>query len=203
MTMKKLLFKNPHALFCKNAAAKTTFALILTIILSCLVTAAAQGTSFFYCSHYTKVLILSCLFLAYAGLFFYLKFSRRFNENTVAFLLILAGVLLRCSYVLLSGLYERQHDAGAYTGMGTDFINPGHIGYIEYLYKFHKLPDINPYELFAYYHPPLHHILSYIWLHILFIDSQKIGSHYLHYPHFGWRKMQKVQKMQVYSHILP
>ncbi len=166
MTMKKLLFKNPHALFCKNAAAKTTFALILTIILSCLVTAAAQGTSFFYCSHYTKVLILSCLFLAYAGLFFYLKFSRRFNENTVAFLLILAGVLLRCSYVLLSGLYERQHDAGAYTGMGTDFINPGHIGYIEYLYKFHKLPDINPYELFAYYHPPLHHILSYIWLQI-------------------------------------
>ena len=66
MTMKKLLFKNPHALFCKNAASKTTFALLLTIILSCLVTAAAQGTSFFYCSHYTKVLILSCLFLAYA-----------------------------------------------------------------------------------------------------------------------------------------
>ena len=82
------------------------------------------------------------------------------------YLLVLAGVFLRCGYVLLSGLYERQHDAGAYTGMGTEFVNPGHIGYIEYIYKFHKLPDINPYELFAYYHPPLHHILSFLWLQL-------------------------------------
>lgn len=80
--------------------------------------------------------------------------------------MILLGVLLRCGYVLLSGLYDRQHDAGAYTGMGTSFVNPGHIGYIEYIYKFHKLPDINPYELFAYYHPPLHHILSFLWLQL-------------------------------------
>lgn len=164
--MKKLLFRSPYAIFRKNAAAKTSFALILTIILSCLITAAAQGTSFFYCSHYVKVLVLTCLFLAYIGLFFYMRFSRRLNENAVVFLLVLAGVLLRCSYVLLSGLYERQHDAGAYTGIGTNFINPGHIGYVEYMYKFHKLPDINPYELFAYYHPPFHHILSYIWLQI-------------------------------------
>lgn len=37
------------------------------------------------------------------------------------------------SYVLLSRSYDRQHDAGAFTGMGTDFINPGHIGYVEYI----------------------------------------------------------------------
>ena len=66
----------------------------------------------------------------------------------------------------ISGLYDRQHDAGVYTGIATDFVNPGHIGYIEYIYKFHKLPDLNPYELFAYYHPPLHHLLSFLWLQV-------------------------------------
>ena len=104
--------------------------------------------------------------MLYAGVFLYLKLSHRLNENTIVFLLILLGILLRCGYVLLSGLYDRQHDAGAYTGMGTDFVNPGHIGYIEYIYKFHRLPDLNPYELFAYYHPPLHHLISFLWLQL-------------------------------------
>lgn len=164
--MKTLLFPNAGTASFGSPAKKTTLAIVLTIIASCLLTAIGQGSSFFYCSHYTKTMVLACIFLVYIGLFFYLKAARRLNENTIVFMLILLGVLLRCGYVLLSGLYERQHDAGAYTGMGTDFINPGHIGYIEYIYKFHKLPDINPYELFAYYHPPLHHIISYIWLQL-------------------------------------
>ena len=145
---------------------KTSRGITLTILISCLLIAILQGSSFFYTTHYTKILVLSCLFLCYLGGMIYLKLSGRLTENTIVFMMILLGVLLRCGYVLLSGLYERQHDAGAYTGMGTDFVNPGHIGYIEYIYKFHKLPDINPYELFAYYHPPLHHIVSYIWLQI-------------------------------------
>lgn len=162
--MKKLLFKNTNAP--NSAAQKTTLCILLAIIISCLITAIAQGGSFFYSSHSTKIFVLVCFFMLYAGTFFYLKFSHKLNEHTIVFMLILLGILLRCGYVLLSGLYDRQHDAGAYTGMGTSFVNPGHIGYIEYIYKFHKLPDINPYELFAYYHPPLHHIISYLWLQI-------------------------------------
>lgn len=145
---------------------KTSQGITLTIILSCILVALAQGTGFFYTSHYTKVLVLFCIFLCCVGALFYLKTAGRLNENTCVYLLILFGIFLRCSYVLLSGLCERQHDAGVYTGMGTDFVNPGHIGYIEYIYKFHKLPDINPYELFAYYHPPLHHIISAMWLRL-------------------------------------
>lgn len=164
--MKTLLFKNTNVSRHGNAMSRTNLCLILTIILSCLFTAIAQGSGFFYTTHYTKTLILACLFLVYIGVFFYLKAARRLDENGIVFMMILLGVLLRCSYVLLSGLYDRQHDAGVYTGMGTDFINPGHIGYIEYIYKFHKLPDLNPYQLFAYYHPPLHHILSCIWLQL-------------------------------------
>ncbi len=145
---------------------KTNIGMLFTILLFCLLTATLQGGAFFYATHYTKVFLLVCLFLGYAALLLYLKVSNRLNENTAVIMMILLGVMLRCSYVLLSGLYERQHDAGAFTGMGTEFINPGHIGYVEFIYKFHKLPDINPYELFAYYHPPLHHILSYVWLQL-------------------------------------
>lgn len=144
----------------------TTASMVWMILIGCLLTAFAQGTSFFYCSHYIKVCIFFFLFVGYVSVFAYLKLSNRLNEKTICCMLVLLGVLLRTSFVLLSGLYERQHDAGAYTGIATDTINPGHIGYIEFIYKFHKLPDINPYELFAYYHPPLHHILSYLFLQI-------------------------------------
>ncbi len=164
--MKNLFTKNTFSSLSENPARLTGLAVTLSIIVSCLLTAIAQGSSFFYSSHYTKLLTLSFFFIVYAGLLIYLKISGQLSENCTVFMIILLGCFLRCGYVLLSGLYERQHDAGAYTGMGTDFVNPGHIGYIEYIYKFHRLPDINPYELFAYYHPPLHHIISFLWLQL-------------------------------------
>ncbi len=140
---------------------------LIIILLSCLCVAAAQGGGFLRASHYVQVLILACVFLACLGLFFYMKVTKRLiREDSAVTMVIFLGVLLRCGYVLLSGLYDRQHDAGVYTGIATDFVNPGHIGYIEYIYKFHKLPDLNPYELFAYYHPPLHHLLSFLWLQV-------------------------------------
>lgn len=163
--MKTMLFQR-RGLDNFSSSQKTGLSMLLTILGFCILTAMMQGSRFFCSSHYICTFVIVCFFLLYIGLWGYLKASRRLNENTLAFMLILLGTLLRCSYVLWSGLYDRQHDAGAYTGMGTPFVNPGHIGYIEYIYKFHKLPDINPYELFAYYHPPLHHILSYIWLQL-------------------------------------
>ena len=159
-------FTNGAPLFPTNTTKKTHLLMVLSIIAFCLATAAAQGSKFFYCSHYTKLLVLACVFCGCIGVLVFFNATRRMDENHIVFLMILTGTFLRCSYVLLSGLYERQHDAGAFTGMGTDFVNPGHIGYIEYIYKFHRLPDLNPYQLFAYYHPPLHHILSYLWLQL-------------------------------------
>ncbi|GFI47370.1 hypothetical protein IMSAGC019_02694 [Lachnospiraceae bacterium] len=159
-------FTNGAPLFPTNTTKKTHLLMVLSIIAFCLATAAAQGSKFFYCSHYTKLLVLACVFCGCIGVLVFFNATRRMDENHIVFLMILTGTFLRCGYVLLSGLYERQHDAGAFTGMGTDFVNPGHIGYIEYIYKFHRLPDLNPYQLFAYYHPPLHHILSYLWLQL-------------------------------------
>ncbi|MCR4989245.1 MAG: glycosyltransferase family 39 protein [Lachnospiraceae bacterium] len=150
----------------------------------CLLTAIAQAVGFLSLEHFTKVLIIGLSYVVFAVAvlsFFYLK--KMNTDNGVRFIII-GGTLLRCGYILMSGLYERQHDAGAFTGMGTDFVNPGHIGYIEYIYKFGKLPQINPYELFGYYHPPFHHIIETIWLklNILLGVSEELAFENLQIP---------------------
>lgn len=91
----------------------------------------------------------------------------KLSEEAVVFTIIMWGMVLHSCYTVLSGLYERQHDEGVYTGIATTQVNPGHIGYIEYIYKFRQLPDFNPYQLFSYYHPPLHYIIAGIWLILL------------------------------------
>ena len=136
------------------------------IVGMCLVTAVLQACGFLSCDHYTKTVVVGLSYVLFIAVIAFFAFTKKFNEENGVNFIIFGGTLVRCAYILLSGLYERQHDAGAFTGMGTDFVNPGHIGYVEYIYKFGKLPQVNPYTLFGYYHPPFHHILETIWLKI-------------------------------------
>ncbi len=86
------------------------------------------------------------------------------KEEAVLICMILTGMLLRAFFVLGSDIWTLQNDTGTYTGFATDQINIGHIGYIEYIYKFMHLPDMDPYDVFGYFHPPVHHILEALWL---------------------------------------
>ncbi|MBQ8596574.1 MAG: glycosyltransferase family 39 protein [Lachnospiraceae bacterium] len=165
--MKSFLKQDLHSDHPTTDKNRTTICILLVTAICCILTAIGQGSSFFQTTHYTKVMLLTIVFLAYFVLLYYLKVSGQLRkENTAVFMMLFLGILIRCGYVLLSGLYDRQHDAGIYTGMGTPDINSGHIGYIEYLYKFGQLPDMNPYEVFGYYHPPFHHIISCLWLQL-------------------------------------
>lgn len=120
-------------------------------------------------SHEYKTGMFVVILLLYlAGCFFMVKNSRLTTDDKV-FLLITGGVILRSYYVICTGVVDRQHDEGYFSGLSDDLINPGHLGYIEYLCKFGHLPDFSPYKLFSYYHPPFHHILS-----CLFIDLQML-----------------------------
>ena len=109
-------------------------ALMLMIIFFCLFTTLLQGT--FLSSAIPKNIILTGCILTALGVwlsiwYFYKK--EKLTEEKVVFAIIFSGMLFHCCYVLLSGLYERQHDEGVYTGIATNQINPGHIGYIEYI----------------------------------------------------------------------
>ena len=77
-----------------------------------------------------------------------------------AVIIMVLGVLIRIIYILNTTVYERGHDVGAYTSLTDGIVNPGHLGYIEYLVKFNHLPDFDPFSLYSYYHPPLHHFLA-------------------------------------------
>lgn len=149
-----------------NPLSKNIKKNILFIVLSfCLITALIQGIPTL--SRLPRdVIWFGCilLFLPIPAALFSLYKRGKLTEEKIVYAIIFSGMLFHCCYVLLSGLYDRQHDEGVYTGIATSQVNPGHIGYIEYIYKFRKLPDFNPYQLFSYYHPPLHYALSGIWL---------------------------------------
>lgn len=165
--MKNILKKKENHSNLNGIHNQTTACILAVTVMCCILTALAQASSFSQATHYTKTFLFILLLLGYFSLLYYFKASGRLKqEDTAVFMILLLGILIRCGYVLLSGLYDRQHDAGIYTGMGTADINSGHIGYIEYLYKFGKLPDMNPYEVFGYYHPPFHHIISCLWLQL-------------------------------------
>ena len=142
--------------------------IVLTIVFLSLITVLLQGTALSDALSGSIVVsgcIAVCLITVVFLLFFYKK--QNLTEDKIVFAIIFVGMLFHCGYVLLTGLYDRQHDEGVYTGIASNQINPGHIGYIEYIYKFRKLPDMNPYELFSYYHPPLHYVIAGLWLILL------------------------------------
>ncbi|MCR5507374.1 MAG: hypothetical protein K6F34_01670 [Lachnospiraceae bacterium] len=72
--------------------------------------------------------------------------------------IILLGVMLRTSYILYTAVWTRQHDV---IDFGT---GEGHAGYIEYIYSNLSLPAGDPREKWAFFQPPLHHILSALWM---------------------------------------
>lgn len=88
------------------------------------------------------------------------------SADKIILWMVFFGALMRMGFVLFNDIYTLQNDGGTYTGFGTPDINNGHIGYAEYIYKFFHIPDMDPYDHFGYYHPPLHHIIEAIWLTI-------------------------------------
>ncbi|MCR5356840.1 MAG: hypothetical protein K6E63_05480 [Lachnospiraceae bacterium] len=73
-------------------------------------------------------------------------------------LILLAGVMLRTSYILYTAIWTRQHDV---IDFGT---GEGHAGYIEYIYSNLRLPGGDPRQTWAFFQPPLHHIIAGVWM---------------------------------------
>lgn len=74
--------------------------------------------------------------------------------------IIFLGILLRFVYIFYTATWSRQHDV---VDFGT---GEGHAGYIEYILEHKALPDFDPRDVWAFFQPPLHHIISAIWVKI-------------------------------------
>lgn len=81
-------------------------------------------------------------------------------------MIIVLGIFLKLAYVLYTGVWTRQHDV---VDFGT---GEGHAGYIEYLVQHEALPDFDPRSVWAFFQPPLHHIISAVWMKICIFTGQ-------------------------------
>lgn len=91
-------------------------------------------------------------------LFFLTRNQKQNQTQRTALLLMGISFFLKFYYVFYTSVYERQHDVSKFGG------NKGHTGYIEYLLFHHSLPDFDPRERWQFYHPPLHHAISALWI---------------------------------------
>ncbi|MFT3983436.1 MAG: glycosyltransferase family 39 protein [Lachnospiraceae bacterium] len=82
---------------------------------------------------------------------------RHLPVNMVSVMIAL-GIFLKLAYVLYTATWTRQHDV---IDFGT---GEGHAGYIEYLLQNKALPDFDPRTVWAFFQPPLHHIIAAVWV---------------------------------------
>ncbi len=89
----------------------------------------------------------------------FVLFLRRKMKGKYAVIAIFAGSLaLKVNYIHYTSCYMRQQDT-------LLFDYPmGHLGYIGYLFYNHHLPDFDPRTAWSFSHPPLHHIISAVWV---------------------------------------
>ena len=101
----------------------------------------------------------------------YMYKTNTLTTEKVVFLLIVTGFILRLAYIFYTDVgvagvstQDRQHDV-FYFKDSTD--NFRHSSYIEWFYNNLSLPEVKPEGLNQYYHPPLHHFLSAMWMRLM------------------------------------
>lgn len=111
---------------------------------------------------YSNCILMTLLLFIPLVFSLFLKKKKMLTEEYVCCTIIMTGVMLRLTYILYTGIVDRQHDV-------HDFFsdNGGHAEYILYFFRYRSFPDFDPREIWQFYHPPLHHIICAVWLTIL------------------------------------
>jgi 4-amino-4-deoxy-L-arabinose transferase and related glycosyltransferases of PMT family len=119
-------------------------------------------------SQYFRTNSENIMILIYVLYFFfgYWMINKNMPERKAVFMLIMGGFLLRAFYILITPYNISPHDIGGIKGFETNGFGIGHVGYIEYIYKYHQLPDFDPRQAVSFYNPPLHYILAALWIKI-------------------------------------
>ena len=83
---------------------------------------------------------------------------RKNLPSTGTFYAMLTGMFLKIAYAIYTPVWCRQHDV-------IDFgAGEGHAAYMEYILSHKALPDFDPRSVWAFFQPPLHHIISAVWM---------------------------------------
>lgn len=108
----------------------------------------------------TFALVLLC---ALAGICGFIKLRSR-SEGLAYFAVVLAigaiAFILKAEYIIYTPTWIRQHDV---VGAGAGF---GQAAFIEYFYEKIRLIDFDPRSIWGFFQPPLHHMLSGLYLRL-------------------------------------
>ncbi len=102
--------------------------------------------------------------LLFIGIKFIGVKQSKMTEDTMLVLLLVA-LAMRIFYVVMTQAHIYQNDIGVlWSPLG------GHLGYVRYLLDNQALPDFDPTTRHQFYQPPLHYVISALWvkLHTLF-----------------------------------
>lgn len=97
------------------------------------------------------------------GLVVYWKCSNKMDYEKLIFLLFLLAFIARLIYILEISIVVNQHDTRSFSVTDGNY---GHTGYIRYFIENKSLPDFDVRGKSQFYHPPLHHIISAVWIQI-------------------------------------
>lgn len=103
--------------------------------------------------------------IKYVGLIFIFIISlliilnKNLKSSDIILGMVLIGIAVRMVYALTTSIYTMQHDVEGIDGYG-------HLGYIISIYNNWKLPEHN---IWQFYQPPLHHVISAVWIKYLSI----------------------------------
>ena len=118
------------------------------------------------------------------------------NYKKLIIAIFVLGILFRTAYIIINPIRINQYDCkiwslydledyeGVYNLNEENIGKAGHMNYIMTIYNTFKLPEGTGGQ---YYHPPLHHFISAMWLRLMDI--------------FPLNAMQKIESLQVLSLI--
>lgn len=132
--------------------------------LLCLGLAVAEAfvfTFYLVASEHEKVIVITVMVTALALGAFWLN-RGELSVPKAVLLIGAVGFAVRLGYVLYTDVAQRQHDVHSFITATN-----GHSAYIKYIYENWSLPKGDPRETFQFYHPPLHHFISALWLKLL------------------------------------
>lgn len=143
-----------------------TFPVFLLPLLLCLpvylLYSYTNVISYFQMYARTTMIVICIIY----GILIFLMIQKKASETPIVSMLIVGGLLLRTFYIFLTPYNVSPHDIGWLAAWNNNDIGKGHLGYMQYIYKFGQLPDFDPRKIWAFYNPPLHYILEALWIKI-------------------------------------
>ena len=91
-----------------------------------------------------------------------LAFGKKLKAKDIVTAVLAAGFVMRAVMVLFTPLNFYQHDVSSFSGRQAGF----HDSYILYIYENFTIPEGDVRDLGQFYHPPLHYILSALFLRL-------------------------------------